>query len=164
MAPELRLGAIRKLMEKYGFDCYFVRHTDNHESEYLATCYERCAFISGFTGTNAFGLITQDKALMYTDGRYYLQANKQLLEGWQLEKLEPKVPSPTDWIKENLKAGATIGADASQMSVTYYEGKEKFFKENGFVLKCPNENLVDLVWNENNGAPKMPLNEVWILD
>ena len=100
-------------MVEKGFDCYVVRHTDNHESEYLAACFERIAFICGFTGTNGLCVITKDKALMYTDGRYYLQAEKQLFEGWELAKIEPGVPSPFEWIKSNLKQESVIGMDAS---------------------------------------------------
>lgn len=59
-------------MDKLSLDCYIVFHGDNHSSEYLAPCDERIEFISGFSGSNGICVVTKDKALMWTDGRYYL--------------------------------------------------------------------------------------------
>jgi len=61
---------------------------DSHMSEYLAPCDERIKYISGFSGSNGTCLTTEDQALMWTDGRYYLQAEKQLYDGWQMMTLE----------------------------------------------------------------------------
>lgn len=70
-------------------------HGDAHNSEYIAPCDERIAFISGFTGSNGVCVITQDDARMWTDGRYYLAAEKQLEAGWKMEKME--LESKTGW-------------------------------------------------------------------
>lgn len=59
-------------MASKGLDAYLLRHGDAHQSEYLAPCDERIAFISGFTGSNGLVLVTKDRALMWTDSRYYL--------------------------------------------------------------------------------------------
>jgi Xaa-Pro aminopeptidase len=52
---------------------------------------------------------------MWTDGRYYLQAGKQLEAGWEMQKMEPGIPSYFEWISTNLKAGDKIGVDPSQI-------------------------------------------------
>ena len=72
------LEALRAKLDENNLTGFLVFHMDAHQSEYLAPCDERIAFISGFTGSNGLCLITKDKALMWTDGRYYLQAGNQL--------------------------------------------------------------------------------------
>lgn len=63
-------------MTAKGIDVYVLPKTDEHQSEYLCNCDERVAFISGFHGSNALVVVTQTEALMWTDGRYFLQAEK----------------------------------------------------------------------------------------
>ena len=82
----------------------------------MADCDERIKFISGFSGSNGLCVITQDHALMWTDGRYYLQAEKQLEAGWKMQKMEPGVTTYFDWLATNLVAGQKIGVDPSQIS------------------------------------------------
>jgi Xaa-Pro aminopeptidase len=68
------LQQLRDHIKEHSLDAYVLYHTDAHQSEYIAPCDERIAFISGFRGSNALCVVTQDKALMWTDGRYYLAA------------------------------------------------------------------------------------------
>jgi Xaa-Pro aminopeptidase len=81
-----KLAALRALMTQHGIQAYLVPHNDPHLSEYIAERDERVKFISGFSGSNGLCLVTQDKAWMWTDGRYYLQAQKELEEGWTMMK------------------------------------------------------------------------------
>jgi Xaa-Pro aminopeptidase len=76
------LKTLRDRIRSLNLDAFILFHMDAHQSEYLAPCDERVAFISGFTGSNGLCFTSQDQALMWTDGRYYLQAQKQLYEGW----------------------------------------------------------------------------------
>lgn len=80
----IKLEHLRKLMIENEIDCFIVPHGDYHNSEYLAPCDERVKFISGFSGSNGICVVTQTDALMWTDGRYYLQAQKQLEAGWTM--------------------------------------------------------------------------------
>jgi len=73
-----KLDNIRGHMKAHGLDCFVCFHMDAHNSEYIAPCDERIAFISGFKGSNGLCVITHDDARMWTDGRYYLAAGKQL--------------------------------------------------------------------------------------
>ena len=68
------LKSLRECMSKHKLDAYLLFHSDSHKSEYLAPCDERIKFVSGFSGSNGLCLTTHDKAMMWTDGRYYLQA------------------------------------------------------------------------------------------
>jgi Xaa-Pro aminopeptidase len=63
------LKALRSLMHKEGLAAYLVPSTDAHNSEYLAACHQRRAFLSGFDGSAGVALVTQEKALLWTDGR-----------------------------------------------------------------------------------------------
>ena len=65
-------------MTENNIDAFVVFHAGQHNSEYIADCDERIAFISGFKGSNGVCVITKDDARMWTDGRYYLAAEKQL--------------------------------------------------------------------------------------
>jgi len=69
-------------MKEHNIQAYVIPHNDAHLSEYISARDERIKFISGFSGSNGICLVTQDKAWMWTDGRYYLQAQKELEEGW----------------------------------------------------------------------------------
>lgn len=107
------LVKLRQHIKASNLDALLLFHMDAHKSEYLAPCDERIAFISGFTGSNGLCLTTQDKAMMWTDARYYLQAEKQLYEGWQMMKLEAGHTTYFEWINQNLPKGATVGVDDS---------------------------------------------------
>ena len=81
------LNKIRALMKERQWDLYLLPRTDEHQSEYIAPCDQRVHFLSGFSGSNAICLISQTEALLWTDGRYFLQAEKELHEGWKMQKL-----------------------------------------------------------------------------
>jgi hypothetical protein len=72
-APDKKLAAFREVLSKAGVDTYIVPSEDPHQSEYSADCFNRRAYISGFTGSAGTAVITKDKAALWTDGRYFLQ-------------------------------------------------------------------------------------------
>lgn len=137
-------------------------HGDAHQSEYLAPCDERIGFISGFTGSNGLCLTTQDKALMWTDGRYYLQAQNQLYEGWDMMKIEAGVPQYKEWIEKNMPKGSTIGVDEKRIPAQTFKQTRTQLENNGFTLVAAGESIVDEVWAELQ--PPMPQEKVWVLD
>ena len=71
-----KLDKLRELMKKNNLAAFVCFHEDQHDSEYTAPCDERIGFISGFTGSNGICVVTMDDARMWTDGRYYLQADQ----------------------------------------------------------------------------------------
>lgn len=106
--------------------------------------------------------MTQDDALLWTDGRYFLQAEMELKEDWTLMKsglLE--TPTMTDWLKKHCKAGDKIGVDASLYSASAWNTLVAAFDSEGCVMTAVEENLVDLVWDDQ---PDQPNNEVITLD
>ena len=94
-----RLLALRAELARLKLDAFIVPSDDPHQSEYVAPCYERRAFISGFDGSAGTAVVTADDALLWTDGRYFLQATQQLGEGWTLMKDRlPETVSIDAWL------------------------------------------------------------------
>ena len=91
-----RIAKLRKLMEERKMDAYIIPSADNHQSEYVGEHFKARAFISGFTGSAGTVIITKDDAGLWTDGRYFIQAEKQLEgSGIRLFRMaEPDVPPP----------------------------------------------------------------------
>ena len=104
------LANLRKEMsDAGGLAAYIVPSEDPHMSEYPPDCCARRMYISGFTGSAGTVVVTQDTALLWTDGRYYLQGEQQLTDGWQLMRGgSPGVLDPAEWLAANLPAGAKV--------------------------------------------------------
>lgn len=94
-----RINALRHVMLLHKLDAYYVPSEDAHQSEYTAKRDHRRHWISGFTGSAGFALITLQEAALWTDGRYYLQAERQLDENWTLMK---GAPSKEAWLASVL--------------------------------------------------------------
>uniref|UniRef100_A0A915AB89 Xaa-Pro aminopeptidase 1 n=1 Tax=Parascaris univalens TaxID=6257 RepID=A0A915AB89_PARUN len=141
---------------------YLLPSTDAHQSEYLAAHDFRVQFISGFSGSNAFALITNTEALLWTDGRYIIQAKNQLENGWKLmEEGTPKSITPVDWLVENMPSNSRVGFDPRLHG--YADGLRMVdslqrVKISAVPLK---ENLVDILWTDR---PTVPCNMVLALN
>ena len=100
---------------------YIVPSRDQHNSEYIAARDERRAFVSGFAGSAGVAVITVDKALMWTDGRYHAQAEAEMDHNWTLIKEGlPDAPSRGEWLCANLDPGTAVGVDPFLMTQTEY--------------------------------------------
>jgi Xaa-Pro aminopeptidase len=82
-----RLSSLRALMQANKIGAYLIPSEDAHQSEYIAPCDGRRAYISNFTGSAGFALVAEKEALLWTDGRYFLQAGKELDANWTLMKV-----------------------------------------------------------------------------
>lgn len=85
---------------------------------------------------------------MWTDGRYFLQAERQLEEGWKMMKMDVGIPPYFEYIGTTLTAGSKLGVDPSQMPKSSYETRSKYWKEKGIEVVNVYENLVDIVWGD----------------
>lgn len=93
---------------------YIVPTQDAHQSEYIDQHDERRTFLTGFDGSAGTAIVTQTEALLWTDGRYYLQATQQMDSNWTLMKdLLPTTPSIEVWLSKNLKSNDVVGVDAN---------------------------------------------------
>lgn len=84
---------------------------------------------------------------MWTDGRYYLQAQKQLEDGWQMMKMEADLPTWFSWVKENLESGQKVGLDYTQYPAYMLEIRFKDILSKGIIAES-SENFVDTVWGD----------------
>jgi len=151
-----RINALRKLMKDHGVEAYLVPSSDPHQSEYVPEFWQRRKFISGFTGSAGDAVLTQNKAGLWTDSRYFLQAEQELNKKvFTLFKMGmPDVPSIEDWLIKELKKGESLGIDPQVISRTSFVNLQKKLREKGIGLKCIEENLVDAVWENRPEAPK----------
>ncbi|KAF8176460.1 Creatinase/Prolidase N-terminal domain-containing protein [Pholiota molesta] len=159
-----RLARLRELMKSkdVGVQAVVVPSEDEHSSEYLAHCDERRAFISGFNGSAGCAVITLDNAYLFTDGRYFLQAGKQLDQNWKLMKQGlPDVPTWQEFLHKDLNANTKIGIDAKLISASDAESLTKQLAPKSSELVSLPYNPVDAIWEDR---PTRPANEVFYLD
>jgi len=154
-----KIDAIRKLMKDNGVETYLVPSSDPHQSEYVPEFWQRRKFISGFTGSAGDVVITRKKAGLWTDSRYFLQAEQEL-DGkvFTLFKMGlPDVPHFDDWLIRELKKGESLGLDPRVVSHKNYSALKKKLEDRGIRLKTIEKNLVDELWE---GRPEPPRGKV----
>ncbi|MBO5504816.1 MAG: aminopeptidase P family N-terminal domain-containing protein, partial [Lachnospiraceae bacterium] len=118
-----RLTALREAMKQAGIDCYMIPTADYHNSEYCAEFFRVREFFSGFTGSAGTLVVTADGAWLWADGRYFIQAQRQIEgTGITLMKMgEPGVPEIRAFLKENMRDDTCFGFDGR--CVTALEGR-----------------------------------------
>ncbi|XP_030504788.1 aminopeptidase P2 [Cannabis sativa] len=154
--PDEKLRALRQLFSKSGIDAYIVPSQDAHQSEFIAECYMRRAYLSGFTGSAGTAVVTKDKAALWTDGRYFLQAEKQLGSSWILMRAgNLGVPTTSEWLNDVLAPGGRVGIDPFLFSWDAAEElRQAISKKNHELVFLYDTNLVDEIWKE--ARPKPP--------
>lgn len=157
-----RLEALRGLMRERGISAYIVPSADPHQSEYVAEHYTARAFITGFTGSAGMAVVTLNEAGLWTDGRYFTQAENELKDtGVTLFKMgEAGVPTVEEFLKKTIEDGAKIGFDGKVVSVDYLRNLKKVLKKKNFTYEV-NEDLIDMIWTDR---PAKPCTEVILHD
>ncbi|KAK2803391.1 hypothetical protein FQN50_007050 [Emmonsiellopsis sp. PD_5] len=149
-----RLSHLRQLMQDRKIDVYIVPSEDSHQSEYIAPCDGRRAFISGFTGSAGCAIVSMSKAALSTDGRYFNQASKQLDSNWLLLKRGfENMPTWQEWTAEQSEGGKVVGVDPTLVTPSDARSLSETIKKSGGSLLGVQENLVDLVWGKDRPAP-----------
>ena len=159
--PE-RLSALRKCMQEKHIDIYIVPTADFHQSEYVGEHFKARAYITGFTGSAGTAVITLHDAKLWTDGRYFLQAAKQLEgTGVTLMKMfEPGVPTIEEYLEAELKSGQTLSFDGRVVSVGEGDEYASIAKKNGAKIDYQ-EDLIDAIWTDR---PPLSEEPVWFLE
>ena len=135
-------------------------HADRHQSEYLPACEERLAWLTGFTGSAGIALILGDGAVLFTDGRYTLQAREQTDQ--DLFSIEHMVEKPlSEWLEANLPAGAKLGYDPWLHTAENAEKLGKACASAGAILVAVEPNPIDAIWKDR---PDPPLGAVTLHD
>lgn len=122
-----RLGKLREVMKQEGVQCLVIPTSDYHNSEYVSEYFMARKYFSGFTGSAGTLVVAEDQAALFTDGRYFIQAARELpCSDITLMKMgEPGVPAVKDYIKEILKKGQKLGFDGRVVTAGEGEAYEK---------------------------------------
>ncbi|MEE0248499.1 aminopeptidase P family N-terminal domain-containing protein [Peptacetobacter hiranonis] len=157
MTVKERIAKLRELMKENGIDAYVVPTSDFHQSEYVGEHFKARKFITGFTGSAGTAVITLDEARLWTDGRYFTQAAKQL-EGSGVELMrmaEPGVPTINEYLKSTLVEGNCLGFDGRVVAMGEGQGYEEITKANKATIKYEVD-LIDEIWENRPELSKKP--------
>ena len=156
-----RLAALRRAMKENGITYYMITSADCHGSEYVHEHFRTRAYFSGFTGSNGTLLVGEKTAALWTDGRYFVQAEEQLTgTGIELMRMQEKdVPTIEKYLQEKLQKGETIGFDGNCVSAGYGEKLEKVCAEKGVTISYEKD-IAGMLWKERPGLPAEPIWEL----
>ncbi len=156
-----RIKKLRNFMREKGYNAFIVVSSDPHSSEYVADCWKAREWVSGFDGSAGTVVVTPEKALLWTDSRYWLAADKALC-GTGIELMKDGLadtPSITDWLCSNMQGGAVVGVDATVCTVVEVDMWRKEFNNKGIILELSNDPFAEL-WSDR---PSLPLSMAQIL-
>ena len=156
-----RVEKLRTFMRGENLDAFIVVSSDPHSSEYVADCWKSREWISGFDGSAGTVVVTADKALLWTDSRYWLAAEKSLAgTGFDLMKDgAADTPSITEWLCANLPDGARVGVDGTVCSIAETKAWNSELSAAGIVLAAVTDPFA-VIWDSR---PKLPMGVVDIL-
>jgi Xaa-Pro aminopeptidase len=149
------INALREWIKRNKLDAYLIPHADRFQSEYLPAGDERLAWATGFTGSAGMAAILDQKAALFTDGRYTLQAGNQV-DTSVFDIVEAPPASPMEWLSANLASGATIGFDPMLFTVAQIALWTKAATPKNIELVAIEENPIDLLWNDKPVDPIIP--------
>ncbi|NXX85785.1 XPP2 aminopeptidase, partial [Urocolius indicus] len=156
----LRLAALRDAMRDRGVDAYIVPSTDAHMSEYIAERDARLGWLTGFSGSAGTAVVTQDKAALWTDSRYWTQAERQLDCNWELQRTT-WIESIGLWILEAVPVGGNVSLDPFLFSIDTWNSYSKALQGSGRTLLPIETNLVDEAWGDQR--PSAASSEIYTL-
>jgi Xaa-Pro aminopeptidase len=150
------LPLLRKELGTMGLDGFYVPHDDEYQNEYLPDANERLAWVSGFTGSFGSAFVFTDKAVIFADGRYTIQAADQTApELWDREAIPE--PGAFGWLAKQKLSGKKVGYDPRLMSPNDVTLLEAAAKKSGAELVAVEENPIDKAWTDR---PPQPMAEV----
>ncbi len=156
-----RLNKLRTAMQKQGVAAYIVPGTDPHAGEYFADYWKERDWISGFDGSAGTAVITKDKACVWVDSRYYIQADVQLKDtGFVAMKMGlPETPDMLNWIAAGLQSGDRVGVNPLLFSVNAFLSMRNQLSLNGIELV--QTDLIQPIWEDR---PALPEQKIFVYD
>lgn len=163
MRIDEKLTRLRELMNENSFSAYIIPTDDFHSSEYVGDYFKAREYMSGFTGSAGTLVVLQDKAALWTDGRYFLQAARQL-QGSTIELMrsgQPDVPKIEEYLEKNLGEKTVIGFDGRTVTKRFVEtiGDKTDAKQISFD---GSKDLVDVIWTDRPPLSKKPVWELYV--
>lgn len=151
-----RVKSLRAALLPPRLDGFLVPRADAHQGEYVAPCEERLAWLTGFTGSAGFAIVLRDKAALFVDGRYTVQAREQA-DANTFELVSITETSPADWLAGQVKHGARIGYDPWLHTPAQIVRFTSAIEKTGASMVAVAENPIDALWTNR---PKPPLGPV----
>ena len=151
-----RLTDLRRLLSDWGGDGFLIPRTNAHQSEYVAPCDERLRWLTGFTGSAGIAVALKDKAALFVDGRYTLQARNQIdTNAYEICSL---ADYPLwSWIKKHLMRGQKIYYDPWLHTLNEKIQAQKVCEDLGASFVCAPQNLIDKLWQDRPSPPDSPV-------
>ncbi|MEG9269404.1 aminopeptidase P family protein [Qipengyuania sp. Mu-71] len=148
---EARLDGLRKELARRGLDGFVIPISDEHMSEYVGSYAQRLNWLTGFGGSAGSAAVLQDRAAMFTDGRYTVQVREQV-SGALYDYEDVPATSPAKWIAAHAPEGAKIGYDAWLHGIGWAEEAEAAFARRGIELVPVDGNPIDAIWDDRPQA------------
>ncbi|KAL0212057.1 hypothetical protein RCL1_005683 [Eukaryota sp. TZLM3-RCL] len=143
------LQQLRSTLRDYNIDVLYLNHTDAHSSEYPPLREYRVKFLTQFSGSSASCIITQEHALLFTDSRYYLQAERESPDWTLMKTSEPDSQSPKNWMKKNLSQGKRVGFFHELMTIQSFKELNKTLSSEGISLIPMKTDIVGELWEKS---------------
>ena len=158
MDVKSRISELRRLMKEKNIDVYMIPSADNHQSEYVGDYFKARAFISGFTGSAGTVIVTQEEAGLWTDGRYFIQAEAQIAgSGIHLFKMgNPGVPTVEEYLESVLPQDGVLGFDGRVVS--HLQGKQIASKLASKNIRIEDKyDLINEIWTDRPAMSDAPI-------
>lgn len=156
VALPARLAAFREELARLGLTAFVVPRADQHQNEYVPPCEERLAWLTGFTGSAGLAVVLRDRAMLFVDGRYTLQASHQADAGaWTIGPLVD--PPPDQWLAAHLGLDDRLGFDPWLHTSAAADKLAKACARAGATLVAVDSNPVDAIWAERPHPPVGPV-------
>ena len=150
--PATRIKRLRSKIKRFGLSAFLIPRADAHKGERVADCDDRLGWTTGFSGSAGLCIVASDRAVLFVDGRYKLQASMEV-DGSTFEVSDLRHESIACWLKENVHAGSELGFDPWLLTKSEFDRLEQALAKSGIRL-CRTRNLVDDVWDDRPDPPR----------
>ena len=160
MTTNEKIASIRNCMAEENIAAYIIPTSDPHQSEYVADFWKFRTWVSGFKGSMGYVVITKNDAGVWTDGRYFLQCEKEIAgTEFKLHKqLQQGAPEHINWLCEQLKSGDMIGCDGKLFSPAQIRTMQRAFEKHGIEL-VTHIDMANRVWENRPPMPEAKIFE-----
>ncbi len=152
-----RLASLRSEMQKHSIGAIIIPTTDPHQSEYITDYWKCREWLTGFKGSAGIAIVTQNHAGLWTDSRYFIQAENELIPPFVLHKQQTKAPEYIDWLFKNLSFSDSIGFNGHLFSAADIENFSKKFQMKQIKM-IDTDDLFVTIWKDR---PQIPFFEIF---
>ncbi|MGB4609035.1 MAG: aminopeptidase P family protein [Saccharofermentanales bacterium] len=158
LTTDEKLAKLRELMKRNNLAAYYINTADPHQSEYIADHYKTRSWLTGFTGSAGYAVVTQKDALLWVDGRYFIQAEQQISgsEFKMMKMATAGFPTLEEWLLDNLDNGDCLGMNGNLISENFYKKLKNALADKNIHLQA-NHHLIEDLWTDRPPLPDAPI-------